>query len=169
MRSARAALLFALCVLLLAGAVPATAGASSLLSGYGGPGQGNQEILGSTLLGGSSGGGGTAGGGEGASIIATTPNAGGSSPASTSPAGARTRSKAAKHPPTAANAGHGSKAHGRSTPAPAVSSAVTLTQASDVGSQALGLDGADALYILLALGVLSLTGALTGRLTRRSR
>src|SRR5438309_8805588 len=48
-------------------AVPATAHAGPLLSGYGGPGQGNQAILGSALVGGSSGGGGTSGGGGGGS------------------------------------------------------------------------------------------------------
>ena len=37
---------------------PASATAGSLLSGYGGPGEGNQAILGSALLGGPSGGGG---------------------------------------------------------------------------------------------------------------
>src|ERR1700736_6516079 len=44
-------------------ALPTTADAGPLLSGYGGPGQGNQAILGSTLLGGSAGGSGTSGGG----------------------------------------------------------------------------------------------------------
>src|SRR5437879_8345365 len=50
--------LAALAALVVSMAIAATAHASSLLSGYGGPGQGNQAILGSTLLGGGSGGGG---------------------------------------------------------------------------------------------------------------
>ena len=41
----------------LSAAMPVAASASSLLSGYGGPGQGNQAILGSALLGGGSSGG----------------------------------------------------------------------------------------------------------------
>ena len=48
-------------------ASPAVASASSLLSGYGGPGQGSQAILGSALLGGGSGGGGGGGSGGGSS------------------------------------------------------------------------------------------------------
>jgi hypothetical protein len=40
----------------------ATAGANSLLSGYGGPGEGNQAILGSALINGPSGKGGSGGG-----------------------------------------------------------------------------------------------------------
>jgi hypothetical protein len=38
-------------------AVPAFASASPLLGGYGGPGEGNQAILGSALIGGAGGGG----------------------------------------------------------------------------------------------------------------
>ena len=50
-----------------AAVAPASAPASPLLSGYGGPGQGTQAILGSTLLNGPSGGGGGAATGSGAS------------------------------------------------------------------------------------------------------
>jgi hypothetical protein len=46
-------------VLALAAAMPAAAVASSLLSGYGGPGQGNQAILGAALVNGPRGGGGS--------------------------------------------------------------------------------------------------------------
>src|ERR1019366_9479043 len=52
-------------VLALTLTAPAVAGANSLLSGYGGPGEGNQAILGSALLGGpGSGGGGSSSGGS---------------------------------------------------------------------------------------------------------
>ena len=44
-------------VLAAASWLPAVAHANPLLSGYGGPGQGNQAILGATLLNGSGGGG----------------------------------------------------------------------------------------------------------------
>src|SRR6266550_8716644 len=44
-------------LLTAAACMPATAHANPLLSGYGGPGQGNQAILGATLLKGSGGGG----------------------------------------------------------------------------------------------------------------
>src|SRR4051794_19511196 len=48
---------------------PAASASSTLLSGYGGPGQGNQAILGSAVIGGKggSGGGGGSGSGGGAS------------------------------------------------------------------------------------------------------
>src|SRR6185437_13398965 len=59
---------FALLALGLLGAfAPAASASSTLLSGYGGPGQGNQAILGSTLIGG---GGGASGGGTGDRIPA---------------------------------------------------------------------------------------------------
>lgn len=53
----------ALTILATAGIAPPLVEANSLLSGYGGPGQGSQAILGSAVIGG--GGSGTAGGGSG--------------------------------------------------------------------------------------------------------
>src|SRR5258705_13375486 len=51
--------------------IPASAQASSVLSGYGGPGQGNQVILGAALLNGPRGG---SGGGSGGGSSSTSPN-----------------------------------------------------------------------------------------------
>ena len=59
----------------LVAVVPATASANSLLSGYGGPGAGNQAILGSALIGG----GGSAGGGGSSGSSGSTGSAGSSS------------------------------------------------------------------------------------------
>src|SRR5262249_33452093 len=67
----------------LAAGTPVPASASSVLSGYGGPGQGNQAILGSALLSGPGGGGGSSGrggsGGAGGSGGGGSSSQGGSS------------------------------------------------------------------------------------------
>jgi hypothetical protein len=125
-------------------AVPATAHAGPLLSGYGGPGQGNQAILGSALLGGSAGGSGTSGGGGSGSRAAHSRTAThgaagtlGSSKRADALAGERGASSYPAVEPTASRSG-----------------------------PALGLSGADLAYILLAAAALALTGALTRRIAR---
>ena len=154
---------------LLAVIVP-VANAGSLLSGYGGPGQGNQAILGTTLIGGGSSGGGSAGGGSGSSgttagggSIAIAEGARGSGHAgaaaqrSTGRAGSRT------------GAAGGTRGAG-GAPRRSSSVAVTtlgLSPAASVGAPPLGISGAVLVYILLAAAALVLTGALTGRLARR--
>src|ERR1700744_2162094 len=66
-------------------AMPSSAQAGSLLSGYGGPGAGSQEILGSTLIGG----GGSTGSGGSAGSNGASPGAaaGGGSSATTTAGG----------------------------------------------------------------------------------
>jgi hypothetical protein len=143
----------------LMGAVPAGATASSLLSGYGGPGQGSQAILGSALLNGPSNGGGGGGGSAGS----------GGAPGTATPAVSSSpipRGAATKNGPQAP-ARHGTGRH----PAPAAGSpaypvAGGLARSVAGGSGALGLSGADALYIILALVALALTGAATRQLAR---
>jgi hypothetical protein len=146
-------------------AVPALATAGSLLSGYGGPGQGNQAILGSALLNGPSGGGGGggsagAGGSAGSGTLAVT-----SSPVTSSrPQGSR-----ARHGHAAA--GHhasGQGAPGATTPGVTGSYPLSagLARAVSGDSGTLGLSGADLLYILLALAALALTGLATRQLIR---
>jgi hypothetical protein len=150
-------------LLLLGLSATAPAGANPLLSGYGGPGQGNQAILGSALLGapGGGGAGGSPGGasGAGGGSPGVGPAAGGSRVGS---AGARRSgrgsARAGKHP--GAGAGQASGV----SPQPYIASSDT-----NVGSQALGLSGQDLLLIFVALVLLAVTAALTRQLARRPR
>jgi hypothetical protein len=151
-------------VALLASMVSAgPAAANPLLSGYGGPGEGNQAILGSTLFDGPSQGGGGSVGSGGAAGSGGLPSAGADAGLATV-APQHETSSAARHDRTAAGgigtaSGAGSQAHiaGSSSPA---------SQATLAGAQTLGLSGKDLLYILLALGALAMTGVLTRRLAR---
>jgi hypothetical protein len=157
---------------------PSSAFANPLLSGYGGPGEGNQAILGSTLVGGPGGGGGSAGGAAGGSP--------GSSPGGAVGSGARSaQSDATPTVPSGrgagvraggrtVGAGSGSrgasgKASGGATRAYPVSSAENARQAASGETQTLGISGEDLAYIFLALGALAFTGVLTRRLARASR
>jgi hypothetical protein len=152
------AALAALALLLWA---PVTAGASNpLLSGYGGPGEANQAILGATLSGTGSGGSGAGGGSAAASATPTTlevaPAVAGSGSA-TRPGG---RSTHQTHRP-ATKARSGSDASGAATGAyrprsPAASGAAA-------GTEPLGVNGTDLLYIVLAFGALLLTALVTRR------
>lgn len=166
-----------LIVLVSSALAPAVASAGSLLSGYGGPGEGNQAILGSALLNGPSGKGGSGGGSGNASgtgrsgtygsLIAST----GEGQSSTSSHG----STAAGGSGSGRSSKSGSKQrHAREGAGKASKSASqTYThtfgvsaQSAGNGSQPLGLSGADVLYILLALVVLAFTGVLTRGLVR---
>lgn len=151
------------------GAAPAAAAGGPLLSGYGGPGEGNQAILGSTLLGGagpgeggSAGPGGLAGGAEGIAAALA-------SGSSAKPEGSRRGAGADGHGGSGASsegrpANDGSGAAGAGAKS---GPAVSLTDAGD--AQTLGLSSGDVLYIFVALGALAATGALTGRLARHPR
>jgi hypothetical protein len=157
---------------LVAAAVPGTAPANSLLSGYGGPGEGNQAILGSALLNAPKGGGGGGGsGGAGVSQTSGSQTSGAQSDETSAPqsthgssggakGSARRRAQGTRATKTARGAAS-QAAQRDSVIYPAASHEVTTG-----GSRALGLSGADFVYIILALGVLALTGFLTVRLTR---
>jgi len=126
--------------------------ASPLLSGYGGPGAGSQAILGATLLNGPrtpGGPGGPAPGGHATTQAAT-------------PAGDRS---SATHERAAARGQRtpASVTHRGTGPEPSLAYPAPALERDDAG--ALGISGIDKLYILLALGVLVATGALTKRLT----
>ncbi|HEY2571850.1 MAG TPA: hypothetical protein VGI27_10265 [Solirubrobacteraceae bacterium] len=158
-------------IILIAGSLVAFAGissdaalASSLLSGYGGPGQGNQALLGSALLNGPGAGGGAAGA-AGASTAPTTAEA--------LSRGAQ-RGSAGRSRPSHKHAGAGQAG---SKGAAASSQTSSPTRISDIYAAAergasapstgvLGLSGADFLLIVLALLTLGFTGVLTRRLTR---
>jgi hypothetical protein len=143
--------------------LPASAQASSVLSGYGGPGQGNQVILGAALLNGPRGG---AGGGSG----------GGSSSSSTSPnldaSTTRTNStQSSSHAPSGARHPDGTGAKGRTDVKSSNRSvggvgSYTLAQRTEAARSGFGLSGADVLYAVLALAGLVLAGVLTRRLAR---
>ena len=153
----------AVAVLLAGIPVGAASASSTLLSGYGGPGAGNQAILGSTLVGGSGKG---AGGGGSTSA----------SPASiavpqSAPTGSSPRRSHATVPRTAKPTGAGNASNAASPASKAPSPAYTPTSASADrgGGGSLGLSGEDVLYIVLAFGALGLTAAITGRFARRAR
>jgi hypothetical protein len=164
MRSNRTTkLIAALLALALAAIVPAAAGANPLLSGYGGPGEGDQAILGAALLNGPSEGGGSSGGSSGSAPTSLeAPSAVSVSPSTAS----------ARH-----STHHAKKAHdktsqqGASSAAPAAAGTgrvKALADASSAGGSGgtLGLSGGDFLYILLALVGLAMTALLTGMLVR---
>jgi|SRR5438128_871686 len=134
--------------LTLLAAAPLVAHAGPLLSGYGGPGQGSQLILGSTLIGGP--GGGAAGTGTGGpSGQATARN--GTAPASASSgAGA-----GARRAPAAKGAG-----------ADGVVSASYPALERTASTGTFGLSGADISYVLLGAGALALMGVLMRRMVR---
>jgi hypothetical protein len=143
-------------------AVPAagTASASPLLSGYGGPGEGNQAILGSTLLGGPSSGGG--GDSSARSLVqsATSIGVAGGSGAALAGRGA---------------AGRRRQSRGALGGTPATSKRSTRGAAAAVPPVSIDapkgevLSSADLEYILLALAGLAATGFLTRRLARQQR
>ncbi|MCW3067686.1 MAG: hypothetical protein JWL67_311 [Solirubrobacterales bacterium] len=151
----------------LAVALPSSAGASSLLSGYGGPGQGNQAILGSALLNGPSGGGGGGGStGTGGGSAAATGNL-------AAPASAQVKARprgASRH--SRSSAGRAGQGNGSSVGLSSTGASgkyplqTALAGSSAGGSGPLGLSGADLMYIILALGVLAVTGAATRQLMR---
>jgi hypothetical protein len=166
MRSHRATIAGASLALAMAASAlaPTAAQAGPLLSGYGGPGAGNQAILGSALLNGPSAGGGS--GGEGASAGsaratggATLAGAGGEGAAGTSRGALTGGGKRSERPAGKAAAG---------ASRPPLETATPTSPRQSVGSAPAPLLSAVSLvYVLFALGALVLTGALTRRLTRQ--
>jgi hypothetical protein len=150
-------------VLAVSALAPTAALAGPLLSGYGGPGVGNQAILGSALLNGPSGGG---SGGEASAGGGATLAAGGE-------AGARVTQHARGGAPTGSgkrsnrSVGKAGKASSGGTRAHLETSAPASSREHAGGAQAPVLSATSLLYVLLALGVLVLTGAFTRGLTRQ--
>jgi hypothetical protein len=151
-----------LVALAVAAWAPSAATANPLLSGYGGPGQGEQAILGGGLVNTPTGGGGSG----------TSGSAGSTASELTLPAASGSARKAGQG---AGKGGHRSASRQRSSatsaaPAsPPRPSAVAVSAASDRGvpGATLGISSADLLYLLLALAALALTGVLTRQLARR--
>jgi len=180
-------------MLALAVAWPTPSFASSLLSGYGGPGQGNQAILGSALVNGSrSGGGGSGGSGAGGSEGSSSPGSGsdgsaagegGSSSSGSSGQGTgsgTTSTSSGKSGSGSSTRGShsGSGARSSATGRNEAGTAVSVTASSYPASErvppagadsgTLGLSGADLIYLLLAIGTLLFMGVLATRLGRSS-
>jgi hypothetical protein len=148
-------------------ATPVVAQANPILSGYGGPGQGNQAILGSALLNGPAGGGGGSGGGASAGSGISGEN--GSATTATSAGSAGGHRGASKQ-----SSAHGQSGTQASSPQriaqprldPA-SAYLAAERGHAVGqSGAFGLGGQDLLYIILVLGALTLAAVFTRRLTQ---
>jgi hypothetical protein len=175
MTSHRTSSLTLILLAVLMACAPSCALAGSLLSGYGGPGEGNQAILGSALLGGGGAGGGSAGGSSGSSSGGSSGSSLGSSgysPSGAAGAGARTGSEnAAPNGSSGRGAtsrtGAGKTSGGAARAYPVASLERSLQPASGA-SETLGVSGEDLGYVLLALGALVLTGVLTRRLARAS-
>ncbi len=141
----------------LVGLLAASASADPLLSGYGGPGQGNQLILGATLLGGE-GSGPSGGSGEGTTAAgagseASAGTAAGGGTSSTRTGGAGTRKGAAAV-----------RVHVRKGAIPAAGAVAGAASVSAVSTPTLGLSTGDWLLALAVLAVLFLTALLTRRL-----
>jgi hypothetical protein len=191
-RKPRIASTLALAVLLSASVPVAVSAGSPLLSGYGGPGAGEQALIGSALLGrprggsgsdGSSGSRGSTGAGQGSSGGA----AGGSGGASrlgagalrrgdggsrstaargshTAPTSARGRARSAGAAQTDGRAGAQAGRAGRN--AFAYPSSLRLASAD---SPALGISGGDLMLLVATIATLTLVGTLTIRLARLQR
>jgi hypothetical protein len=152
----------------LALVAPLAAHAGPLLSGYGGPGQGNQAILGSTLIGGSGGSGGSGGGGAETSVSAagSTASSAGVSAAHTATGAARANASGGS-PRSGSRGGSGAGSASARSAAPlggALSERSYHGPESAGGSSALGLSAPDVIYIVLAAVALAFTGVLTRRL-----
>jgi hypothetical protein len=167
-RQRRSISVVVLALLALAGGAAPAAEAGSLLSGYGTPGEGNQAILGSALLGGGGNGGGSSGSGRASgSTAATGTEARASSSVSAAGGGSGAR-------PTTGHAKSGGKApHSRATapartaPGSVLGLAPVASTGAQVSTPALGITGTDLVYILLGVGGLLLTGVFTRQLVRR--
>jgi hypothetical protein len=157
-----AALVAAICL----SGTAASASASTLLSGYGGPGVGNQAILGSVLLGGPSGGG-SAGGGGGSvaasSQAISAPNAASGESASSAGAAGKSSSRT-----RAVESRRGRRAGASTRPGAANTSGSTgrtyYVRARDVSQPPLGFSGTRLGLLILGIVVLVLTGAVMRRL-----
>jgi hypothetical protein len=145
-------------------AAPASAGAGPLLSGYGGPGQGSQAILGSALLNGGKGGGGSAAPSAGSSAAANA-SAGqpaeAGAPASSSSSTSRTGAKPVHHK-------HPAPSSGKSPAGSSNDASGAYIVARRASAQPfLALSEGDVLGAIAVLAALVMTGLVTRKLARR--
>ncbi len=176
-RKSRIPAVFALVGLLSVSVSGAAFAGSPLLSGYGGPGAGEQAILGSTLLGGHSGGGASGGSsGTGSSSGSSVP--GTVSQSSVGGTGATSRSTSTgAGSGRAGSEGFGSP-RGRPTNEVVARSPRTATSAfvypsslrsASASSSAFGISGGDFLVLLAAIAMLTLMAMFTLRVSRLQR
>jgi hypothetical protein len=171
MTSHRTILMTLISLTVVSFATPSSVLAGPLLGGYGGPGAGNQAILGSALLGGGGASGGSSGS-TGSSLGAAAETAAGQSRRSQSngsATGSSGLSSTARGRPKGAARGDG--AGSRDNTAESSGGAiraypVSLSRSTPGPSDTLGLSGADLAYIFLVLCGLVLTGVLTRRLAQ---
>ncbi len=139
------------------------ASANPLLSGYGGPGEGNQAILGSTLLNGPSQGGGgsvsSAGAAGSGGLASAGADAGLAAAAPRGPASSVVHAGQTAADTVRTGSGVASQTH-------LAGSGSRASEAAVAGAQTLGLSADDVRYMLLALAALAITGVLTRRLAR---
>jgi hypothetical protein len=153
----------------LSAALAPAAQASPLLSGYGGPGQGSQAILGSALLNGprSGGGVGTGGGSRGANGPSTV------AVGRVTSSGSGVTTDDATRPPAGGRhrAPRNGEREGEREKAALASSFYPASEELPAGqhSTALGLSSEDVVLMILAACAVVLTGVLVRRLTRPSR
>ncbi|MHB8531121.1 MAG: hypothetical protein ACYDC2_00205 [Solirubrobacteraceae bacterium] len=151
-------------------ALAATAGANPLLSGYGGPGQGEQAVLGAAVLNtprGGGGGSGSSGGGsaEPSAAALALPRGAGNAPSA--PPG---KSRHARRPTGTGTGGAANGQAGAASKAALPSGGLAANAAATTSAGgALGLSGGDLAYLLLALAALGLAGGLTRQLARKPR
>lgn len=157
---------------------------SPLLSGYGGPGAGEQAVIGSTLVGGSGGGGGAGGssgsGGSGGTSLSGSAGASTSGTVGTSSTGSGSAGGSGVGAANARSGSHGTAAKGGATPrAPqrgrstgagggSASAYVYATSQGPVASASAltGISGGDVLLLVGTLATLGLVAILTLRLSR---
>lgn len=157
---------------------PAVAPASTLLSGYGGPGQGNQSMLGSALLNGPSGGatGGGSTGAAGSTAGGSGSTSGGSGEAAAVSPHVANSSAAGSSGERGGSGGvnrHPRRATRDAAKAPAATSVAEEYAAAERGARApssgtFGLSGAELALIVLVLTMLAIMSVVTRRLARVS-
>ena len=147
-------------------ALPALARANPLLSGYGGPGQGSQALLGATLTG-PRGGGGAGSGGEAppaSAIEAPAARIGASQTL-----GTLSGTKHASTHVRRSQRGHGSAPAGAGTSGASGPVQTGLVSARGVHADTAGVSSGDLALILLGIGVVAATGILMARLARAEK
>jgi hypothetical protein len=157
-----------LSLVVMVGALPATALANPLLSGYGGPGQGSQAILGSALVNGPRGGGGGAGGANGSSSASPGSGAGANGAVAAPRGSGRSNGSAAgDRSPASRRAATGAGGNGKDGQASVGALGMYPVSERDGAGRspgALGFSADDLLYMIFALGALAFAGVFTRRL-----
>jgi len=147
-------------------ACPTGALASPLLSGYGGPGQGSQAILGAALLNGPSGGGGSSG--SGAASLSSAPPAPQVAVGAGTAGSVQARGSDARQPDGSASAAGGQGPAGHVRRISPSGNALYPAFEPSASTGTLGLSGQNLLLIGLALAGVAVLAAVTVRLTART-